>query len=340
MKLRQLVLYFYLALSLLPFNIWSEKGHFINPITDICWSCIFPIHVAGLNVTPGYKDLHGYKAKPLCSCAGLPPKVGLPLAFWEPTGLVDVTRTPYKLTAWGGITLAQSDVRKKGSVSHVGDSGRTSFYNVHYYNFPVLAWLNILTDFSCLEKSEMSVNYLSELDPFWDDDEWSAVLNPEMFLFSNPLAQAACIADCTASTINKPLDPLFWCAGCAGSLYPLSGYVAHHVGAVQSSHLVLQRLISKFHSIGLGLGFEEGDYCEKSILPRLKKTIYKTQLVHPIAQTKGSCPPLGKSEVVWGANKSYPYDGEDFVYLIWHKKHCCLDAVKPILKAATGGIVK
>jgi conjugal transfer pilus assembly protein TraU len=314
---------------------FADSGRFVNPITDICWSCIFPIHVSGVNVTPAHKDLATYKVTPFCSCAGTPPKLGIPLAFWEPVALIDVTTTPYKLTAWGGATISKAGVRKRGTVANVGESGRSSFYNVHYYNFPVLHWLGLLTDFSCLESSELAVSYLSEFDPFWDDDQWASVLNPEVFLFSNPLAQAACIPDCVASSAGAPIDELFWCAGCMGSLYPFVGYVPHHIGGIQASYLLVHRLLGKLHSLGMGSGFREDNFCDKTIMPRIKKTIYKTQLVQPIANTNGPCQPLGKSDLFWGAGKSFPYGGEDFVYLIWTKKHCCLDMVKPAVKATT-----
>ena len=29
------------------------KGKFANPITDICWSCMFPLRIAGLDLLPG-----------------------------------------------------------------------------------------------------------------------------------------------------------------------------------------------------------------------------------------------------------------------------------------------
>lgn len=312
------------VLCLAPFGFAGE-GKFVNPITDVCWSCLFPIHIAGMNVTPSYKDFSSYKINPFCVCAGTPPKLGIPLAFWEPTALIDVTPVPYKLTAWGGIKIGEGGVKKRGSIANVGESGRASFYNVHFYNFPVLHFLELLTDFSCLETSEMAIPYLSEFDPFWDDDQWSSVLNPEVFLFSNPLAQAACIPDCIASSAGSPIDSLFWCAGCEGSLYPFVGYVPHHVGAVQSSYLLVNRLLAKLHSLGVLSGFTENEYCEKTLMPRIKKSIYKTQLVQPIANTKGPCQPLGKSDLFWGAGKSFPYKGEEFVYLIWTKKNCCLD---------------
>ena len=61
----------------------AQQGKFINPITDVCWKCLFPIHLGGVNITPGNKDYIPYKPS-ICACAGTPPKVGIPLAFWEP----------------------------------------------------------------------------------------------------------------------------------------------------------------------------------------------------------------------------------------------------------------
>lgn len=319
---------FLLSFLLSPMLAIADEGKFINPITDICWKCLFPIHLGGINVTPTHNDYTDYKVT-ICACSGTPPKVGIPLAFWEPVALIDVTRTPYKSIALGGISLSSSTVKGRGGISHVGDSNRHSFYNVHYYKFPVIAILGLLPGFSCTEKgSDIDISYLSELDPFWSDDTWSSVFNPEAFLFANPLAQAACIPDCTLTSINHPQDKLFWCAGCSGSLYPLMGQVAHHTGAIQASHLLVQRLLAKLHSLGMMWGAENDNFCEKKFLPRIKKSLYKTQLTYPIANTQGPCNPLGKSDIIWGASKSYPYGGEDFVYLIWSKKHCCLDSVK------------
>jgi len=318
-----------LILSLLLFSpAYTEEGKFINPVTDICWKCLFPIHLGGVNVSPGHKDYMEYKIG-ICACAGTPPKVCVPLAFCAPVALIDVTRTPFKSIALGGISLAENTVRGRGGISHVGDAGRHSFYNVHYYKFPVIGLLGMLPGFSCPEKgTSVDITYLSELDPYWLDDEWSSIINPEAFLFSSPLAHTACIADCTSASLDIPLDKLFWCAGCSGSLYPLMGQVSHHVGAIQASHLLVQRLLSKMHTLGMLWGAEESNYCDKKLYPRIKKSLYKTQLTYPISNTQGPCNPLGKSDLLWGSGMSYPYGGEDFVYLIWTKNHCCLDSVK------------
>ena len=29
------------------------QGHFVNPITDICWHCLFPITIGHAEVVPG-----------------------------------------------------------------------------------------------------------------------------------------------------------------------------------------------------------------------------------------------------------------------------------------------
>ena len=48
-KLKRLVLLFLVFASIPAF---SSGGKIINPITDICWSCLFPLHVAGGNKGP------------------------------------------------------------------------------------------------------------------------------------------------------------------------------------------------------------------------------------------------------------------------------------------------
>ena len=90
-----------------------DVGKFINPINDVCWSCLFPIHIMGENITKKEKPHAKYNQKLTCSCAG--GIIGLPIAFWEPTRLIDVTRTPYKLVGLGGIRIGKN-LKKGGGV--------------------------------------------------------------------------------------------------------------------------------------------------------------------------------------------------------------------------------
>lgn len=309
----------------------GDTGKFINPISDVCWSCLFPIHIMGENVTKKEKPLIDYRQKLVCSCPG--GVVGIPIAFWEPTRLIDVTRTPYKLVGLGGIQIGKN-IKKGGGVFGMGSSENQGVYHVHYYQFPILSLLEIFGDFLCVEDFPLDIGYLSELDPFWMNDKWTSILAPETALFGSPIAQLACIPDCLLSTFGKPKNKLFWCAGCQGNLYPLTGFIGHHSGPIRSSSLLVHRILAKLHKLGMLKTFPSDEYCCPKPSRFIKKASYKTQLAYPIPQTKPPCNPLGKSTLKWGAFKSYPYKGEDFTYVIWTKKHCCLDPVKMSSSAA------
>jgi conjugal transfer pilus assembly protein TraU len=282
-------------------------GDMVNPITDICWECIFPITLGGINVTPGRDDFANYQT-PVCICAGTPPKIGIPLTFWEPARMIEVTRHPYKLVGLGGISLGSATIKNSGSVSSIAETPtRTSFHHVHYYIYPILSLLGLLSDFQCVESGELDIAYMSEFDPLWSDDSLQNIFNPEAALFGNPLAQIACIADCSLTSLNKTSDKLFWCAGCQGSLYPFGGHIAHHRGPLQASSLLVHRCLARLHRFGVVKGYSETNFCEAEVMPVIKKSLYKTQLVRPIPQTSGPCHPLGKNDQIWGVGKTYPY---------------------------------
>ena len=90
----------------------------------------------------------------------------------------------------------------------------------------------MVTDFPCLERGSFDLAYLTEVDPLWNDDELTLILNPEAVLFANPVAVAACAADCVAATAGFGIAEMFWCAGCQGGLYLLDGH-AHHAAIDQ-----------------------------------------------------------------------------------------------------------
>ena len=310
------------------------EGSFVNPITDLCWECVFPITFAGLTLTPHVQDLVKIP-KITCACAGSPPKVGVPLAFWNATRMVDVTSEPYCLVGLGGVDMGSSINPKKGGFTKNYVNGTNqSFYHVHWYMYPVLGLLDLFPTTLCLDKENFDIGYITELDPFWGNELWSMVMHPEAALFGSQPAQLACGADCISSSIRFPTNLLFWCGGCQGSLYPFTGHVGTHVSSVQASFLLVQRIIAKLHRQGLLKGFGESEFCEASYYPFIKKTIYKTQLTYPTAQTIGDCQVLGGTEIFWGRGVSMPHKADNFNYMIWKKQHCCIDMMLP---AATGG---
>ena len=281
-----------------------------------------------MTIVNGDVDDPNPNRRPVCFCQHPQlrvPMPGLPISYWEPVRLVDVTRTPYCLVNMGGLQIMDTGVTDRGDVEITDEGRKHSFYQVHWYIYPVLYILEVLMDFMCLgDESSFDVAYLTELDPFWNDDEKNAILNPEAILFGNPIAQVACIADCVSSSADYPIDKLFWCNGCQGSIYPFSGNVEDHEGGVQASLLVMGRFMAKMHRQMLLKGYvgEEG-WCGKYAMPIIKKSQYRTQMTYPIPQTD-KCQAFGSTEVTWQPGKEYPYKGEDFGYLIWRKRDCCL----------------
>src|SRR5262249_26185087 len=239
---------------------------------------------------------------------------GISIGFWEPVRLVDGTRKPFCMVNLGGIQLGNT-MLKHGYHSGRGDyrkGSKQSAYQVHWYIYPVIYWLELLTDFICLEKASFDVLELSEISLHWNDDETAFLFNPEAVLFANPIAQAACAADCISASIGLPNDAFFWCGGCQGSIYPFTGSNAAHVGGVQASTLLVQRMNALLNRQlrAWGTSGPEG-LCDKYVMPIIKKSQYKMQMTYPIPATRGftACNPYGRNEALWGAGREFPYRG-------------------------------
>lgn len=308
------------------------NGSFINPITDVCWSCLFPMSIGSMSVFGEDVPDTSNPTTPICTClVGSLRRIGITIGYWEPMALVDVTRHPYCMVNLGGIQLSKGEEIRTGNVESAVSDHNNSFYYVHWYIYPLIYWLSILTDALCLDKADFDVAYLTELDPTWHDDELAFILNPEAAVFANPISQAACAADAVQSAIGLPIDYLFWCAGSHGTMYPLDGHIQEHVGGVEASTLMTERMTYKMHREAL-LWDSTGDIsgplderiCHQYPAPIIPKSRYRYQMVNPIPTTgSGGCFPFGHTTAIWGAGHEYPYQGEDFGYLIWRKRNCC-----------------
>lgn len=305
----------------------SCEGSFVNPITDVCWGCLFPLSVGALKIWPSSRADTDNPTLPICACGTPIPRIGIAMGFWEPVRLIDVTTKPWCFPNLGGIKLDPGFDIGRGYQSGSGDGGASAKYHSHYYIYPLLYWLEVLADFVCFEQASFDVAYISEVDPLWQDDELSLLIHPEAALSGNILAQAACSADCVAATAKLPLDPLFWCAGCNGSMYPMNGNVDHAKGNTQTTRLVAERTVFKMHRLGFAWGTSGSKaLCGKYLMPVLKKSQYRIQQVNPtpMVSTRGSCSPIGASTFPPGSAQMYPVKGEDAGFLLWRKRNCCV----------------
>ncbi|MDY7574446.1 conjugal transfer pilus assembly protein TraU [Actimicrobium sp. CCI2.3] len=305
-------------------------GKFPNPLTDICWSCLLPLSIGAAQIgnLGGQEDIEN-PSNPVCSC-GVNPTIGLSVGFWEPVRQVEVVRKPFCLVTMGGINLDPGLPAAEAALqTRDGGNASKSFYQAHFYVNPVLYWLDVIADFPCLERGGFDLAYLTEVDPLWADDELSLILHPDAALFANPVAIAACAADCVAASVGFGVRDLFWCAGCQGGLYPMDGHVPVHLGGIPTSVLIAQRLTAKMHRELLAWGAHgTAGLCGPYFEPVMDKRAYKTQLTYPIPNTGKDggkcCQPFGRTTVLWGAGKEYPVQGEDFAYLLFRKRNCCL----------------
>lgn len=301
------------------------KGHFINPFKDICWDCLFPITLGSAEVVHGrYPDTKNPK-NIFCSCVNASLPVGFALGFWEPYALVDITRKPYCMVNLG-IGL---DIKKQGlgGAQMPAADGNGAFYYAHWYKYPIIYWLQLITNQACTQTDEFDVAYLTELDPTWNDSTLAFILSPESVLFTNPLVRGTCAVDATKTMGGQQtaVDSLFWCQGAQGSTYPISGFVAYQTSPLSAALLLAERLNFKLHReilIWDSAGVDGERLCYETPHPVMPKSRYRYQLVNTLSAAN-RCYPFGASVTTWETGHIKPSEGDNFGYLVWKKRNCC-----------------
>lgn len=311
-------------------DIWGEKL-----IDGICWSCIFPVRLLGATVAfekNGGEVPDGATRQILCTCydpLGVP-EIGLTAAMWAPARLIEVVRKPYCSPILGGTSL-QSSVRLWGGHKSLEqDASDKTFYNYHYWAFPLYTMMELLLQSNCNAGGYRSLDlmYLSEVDPLWNEDELAFFLNPEAVVFANPLAMAACSVDCAVTSVGKPMESLFWCAGCWGNLYPLTGNIASEASPPRDTSLLAARITAGLHRRGMAWKtYGDAALCGGYIYPMLPKQQYRMSTLFPVAEAAEGhcCHYIGETPFKWGEWRTIPGVGEDYVYLLWRYTECCLD---------------
>jgi len=305
-------------------QLWSGKL-----ITDICWDCLFPIRAAGAAIGGGNVPTIA-SDEIFCFCNGPLgiPQVGMTVGMWNPARLIELVRNPWCSPALGGATISISQVRLVATTGKADfDASEMSFFNYHYFAFPLTIMLDLFWDSHCNADGyrDFDLMYVSELDPTWNSDLLAFFTSPETALFANPVAIAACVGDAAAAATGNPIDALFWCAGAWGHMYPLSGISPTSYGTdPRITSLLATRATAALHRRGLAWKTAGNDaLCGGVIYPFIPKSQYRMSMFYPVAETSSNHA-IGETTFTWGAGRTYPGPGEDHVFLLFRWEDCCV----------------
>ena len=305
------------------------SGAFVNPLTETSWSCMFPIRLAGVRISPSGPEPESHISTPLCSCQdGEFNRVGLVMEFSEPALMLDVVKDAWCFTGFG-IDMGKTSVWGDGSSTEATDTStlRQEYSaHTHSYFYNPLMLLEILMDARCLDKMTTGISDMSEVRPEHMDVQLNLMLYPQTLLFSNPIAVMACMADAVSATAGYPLDAMFWCSGTWGPIYPLTGMsTAKGVSRVKASANVAAKSLARAHQNLLLWGTKgTAALCGQYPQPVWLKTQYKLQPVRPVRSSL--CPPIGRSELLWGAGMNPPAPSgstDNHAFLVWRRRSCC-----------------
>jgi len=295
----------------------------ISLITDVCYECMLPLKIATIPILPGSMPDRDYGATfPICFCPAPPPvflRIGVPVSFYEASRIVEAVKNPYCFPTMGLDLSSISTAGQLGGTKGDGADRQRTFFQTHEIVFPLFAILEILVDWICVENTSIDMFYLTEVDPLWNDDMLTAIINPEALLFGNPIANMACIADSIAAQADRPLDPLFWCKGSWGNAYPLTGNTNSKAYIEDSASVAAGYIYAAHRKFIMWDSF--GNLCRKTPNPIWTKSAERMQLLAPVAHPKAMG--IGKTDLMWGYGKNPPFQGDNFGYLLFRKRECC-----------------
>lgn len=306
-------------------------GKFPNLITDICWSCTFPITLMGQPLNNGEDYTSRNSNSSLCLC-GNQAKAGIPTSFWELVYMTDVTNIPGCFPLLGGILIdtgINSD--QYGTDGH---NDAHSFQQVNLYVNPAMYLMGAVTDSTCMDTRGFDVPWVSFADPLHNDDALAMLVTPYAYPFAGLTALAAGSVDAVAATAGFPLQELFWVAGAWGPMYPVTGNITARVSREQMARLQTARMFAELHALGTSYS-AAGDGSMCGYVPQLimDKRQYKFSRILPFPEKKifgTCCGPIGRSTILTESGTQAPITSmKDFSYAIFRKRDCCSGVITP-----------
>jgi conjugal transfer pilus assembly protein TraU len=318
---------FIVAISLLANHLFAvcnaTPSNIVSELMAVDYSAIMPIRIAGIPVAPGrMPDAINQVNFPICFCPAPPPimiRMGITIGLYNPSRLIDAVKDSYCFEGLGvNMPIAFGN---NGQQANDAEEEHT-FFQTHMSVFSVFQLLDLGLDIICLQTPSVSdIAYMTEVDPLWNDDALSALIQPEALLFGNPITNLACIADSVSSMIDWSNPALFWCKGSWGNAYPMTGRVVSN-DLVQSSASAASELIYKLHrQLMMWATWGYPALCTKYPLPIWEKDAYRMQILEPIPHPLAGA--IGKTGLMWSWGKNVPMAGDNFSYGLFIKRDCC-----------------
>ncbi|WP_164885789.1 TraU family protein [Paenirhodobacter populi] len=310
-------------------------------VSNICWSCIFPLKVAGITIFGNSQEATGVDgggfalsskpaapsnaaSKAICLCDNdALPTVGIPIGMWLPTEVYETTMVPGCSSTLGGVRLGIADKIFLGTAGDpTSDLEQQSFNHIHTFSYPVVTLMDLFTKCAA-SYQDIDILYMSELDPMWNDPIVALYGNPMSVFGSSVIAQSACAADAISASVGKPVDNLFWCGGSwTSTMAPYTGF-EHAQGNVQFTAATSLKLLAMDAARGLARRTVGDDaVCQARYQPMLKRSNYRWQVAWPRAEASRNHA-SGESILRWGAGRTIPGVAEMPIYLQWQWVDCC-----------------
>lgn len=286
-----------------------------------------PIRIGGIPIVPNISGADDYSStkSPICICPTPFPRVGLTLGYWEPLAIIEASAIPNCSPTIG--THLPIDVVAGGSFQEINkqNTQNKESYQINYIKYPIFKMLSLFVDnYLCFQgDGGLDYLYLSTVDPLWQNDMWSAIVNPDTYLFANPIANLACMADAVKANTGFSIDAMYWCFGSWNQTYPLTKATTG-VTSPESAMAIASKTLFKLHKQFMLMGtVGEKALCGKYPMPIMRKSQYAMFPVYPL-MTHPKRIPIGRSGFLWGVGQDAPIvNTHNWAIMIYRKKDCC-----------------
>lgn len=265
-------------------------------------------------------------------------KAGFMMSLVEPIGALESTNTPWAFPCLG-LELDTRVDRSQGTSQNGGD-GSGGFKYYHFVIFPIFSLLNYAQDMICFERvSVLNLGMMAELLPQAKNDILANITDAGInLLTANPIAQAACVYDCTTSSFNNPANSMFWCSGCwqppktdsafVESKDPIAEGAAHVQKTLRFMHRVA--MLTKTSNATFAYTTEDAgsvtdSRCNETLFFERIKSQYSLNLNGP---TVGEAFTTGTFPMSFTSFKNKITSKDDTTFWLWRKRDFCAGAYK------------